>query len=58
METLDNQRGSGRKPPAYRHFSPRNQGVVRIAGKDYYLGVYQSQDSWREYHKILAERFF
>jgi len=31
--------------------------VVRIAGKDYYLGVYQSQDSWREYHKLLAEHF-
>ena len=42
METLDNQRGSGRKPQAYRHFLHRHQAVVRIAGKDYYLGVVQS----------------
>ena len=58
METLDHQRGSGRKPPAYRHFVPRNQAVVGVAGKNYYLGVYQSQDSWLEYHRIQAERFF
>ena len=58
MESLNSQRGSARKPPAYRHFKPRNQGVVRIAGKDYYLGEYQSQESWRRYSQLLAELFF
>jgi len=58
MESLNSQRGSARKPPAYRHFKPRNQGVVRIAGKDYYLGEYQSQESWRRYNQLLAELFF
>ena len=58
MESLNSQRGSARKPPAYRHFKPRNQGVVRIAGKDYYLGEYQSQESWRRYNQLLADLFY
>ncbi len=58
MELPSEKRGPARKPPAYRHFKPRNQGVVRIAGKDYYLGEYQSQQSWRRYNQLLAELFF
>ena len=58
MDLPDGKRGAARKPPAYRHFKPRNQGVVRIAGKDYYLGEYQSQESWRRYNQLLAELFF
>ncbi|MFM8933314.1 MAG: hypothetical protein ACKOS8_15710, partial [Gemmataceae bacterium] len=58
MELPSEKRGPARKPPAYRHFKPRNQGVVRIAGKDYYLGEYQSQESWRRYNQLLAELFF
>ena len=58
MELPSEKRGPAKKPPAYRHFKPRNQGVVRIAGKDYYLGEYQSQESWRRYNQLLAELFF
>ena len=58
MDLPDGKRGPAKKPPAYRHFKPRNQGVVRIAGKDYYLGEYQSQESWRRYNQLLAELFF
>ena len=58
MELPSEKRGPARKPPAYRHFKPRNQGVVRIAGKDYYLGEYQSQESWRRYNQLLAEHFY
>jgi len=58
MELPSEKRGPARKPPAYRHFKPRNQGVVRIAGKDYYLGEYQSLESWRRYNQLLAELFF
>lgn len=58
MDLPSEKRGPAKKPPAYRHFKPRNQGVVRIAGKDYYLGEYQSQESWRRYNQLLADLFY
>ena len=43
--------------PAYRHYKPKDLGVVRIDGRDHYLGKYGSADSWEKYHRLLAERF-
>jgi integrase len=44
-----------RKPPAYRHYKPKDLAVVRIGGKDFYLGKYDSPESWQEYHRRVAE---
>lgn len=44
-----------KKDPQYRHFKPRNLAVVRIDGKDCYLGPFQSPSSWEKYHRLLAE---
>jgi integrase len=41
--------------PAYRHFKPRNLAVVRIRGKDIYLGKFESPASWEKYHRLIAE---
>jgi hypothetical protein len=41
--------------PKYRHYKPKNLGVVRIDGKDYYLGTYDSPESWEKYHRLIAE---
>lgn len=50
MKTLTQPR-----TPAYRHFKPKNLGVVRINGKDFYLGKYDSPESWEKYHRLIAE---
>jgi integrase len=42
--------------PKYRHYRPKNLAVVRIDGKDHYLGKHNSPESWERYHRILAER--
>jgi integrase len=42
--------------PAYRHYKPKNLAVVRIDGRDFYLGKYDSPESWRRYHQLLADR--
>ena len=31
--------------PKYRHYKPKNLGVVRIDGRDIYLGKYNSPES-------------
>jgi hypothetical protein len=31
-----------RKLPKYRHYKPKDLAVVRIDGRDYYLGKYDS----------------
>lgn len=43
------------RAPKYRHFKPRNQGVVRLDGKDIYLGPYNSPESLEKYHRLIAE---
>lgn len=43
--------------PKYRHYVPKDLAVVRIGGKDHYLGKYGSAESWEKYHRLLAERF-
>ena len=42
--------------PKYRHCKPKNLGVVRIDGKDHYLGKFGSPASYEKYHRLLAER--
>jgi len=41
--------------PKYRHYKPKNLGVVRIQGRDFYLGRYDSPESWEKYHRLIAE---
>jgi len=42
--------------PKYRHFKPKNLGVVRLDGHDFYLGKFDSPESWQKYYRLLAER--
>ncbi len=44
------------KPPKYRLHKVRNLAVVRIDGRDYYLGRYDSPESWEKYYRLLTER--
>ena len=44
-----------RRIPAYRHQKARNLAVVRIDGKDFYLGEYDSPDSHAKYERLIAE---
>lgn len=41
--------------PKYRHYKPKNLAVVRIEGKDHYLGRYDSPESWEKYHRLVVE---
>src|SRR5689334_61633 len=41
--------------PKYRHYKPKNLAVVRIKGRDIYLGKHGSPESWQKYYKVLAE---
>lgn len=41
--------------PKYRLRKPSGRAVVTLAGKQHYLGKYNSAESRREYHRILAE---
>ena len=43
------------RPPKYRHYKPKNLAVVRIAGRDHYLGKYDSQASYQRYDRLVAE---
>ena len=43
------------RTPKYRHYKPKNLGVVRINGHDQYLGRYDSPESWELYHRLIAE---
>ena len=44
-----------RKIPAYRHQKARNLAVVRIDGKDVYLGEYDSPESKTKYERLISE---
>jgi integrase len=55
-EFMGRPKGSFKKQPKYRLHKPSGRGVVTIAGTDYYLpGVHDSEESWREYHRLTAE---
>jgi integrase len=41
--------------PKYRHYKPKNLGVVRIDGRDIYLGKYNSPESREAYNRAIAE---
>lgn len=43
------------RTPKYRHYKPKNLGVVRIDGRDIYLGAYGSPGSYEKYYRLLAE---
>jgi integrase len=45
------------KAPKYRHYKPKDLAVVRISGKDHYLGKFNSPESYEKYHRLLAERY-
>ena len=42
------------KPPKYTHHVPSGQARVRLRGKDYYLGLHGSPESYRRYAEFLA----
>jgi len=46
---------SQRRIPKYRHYKPKNLGVVRLDGRDIYLGKNDSAESWEKYHRLIAE---
>lgn len=41
--------------PKYRHYKPKDLGVVRIAGRDIYLGKYGSPESKERYRRVISE---
>ncbi len=41
--------------PKYRHYKPKNLAVVRLDGRDHYLGRHDSPESWQAYYQLLAE---
>jgi integrase len=44
-----------RRTPSYCHHKASGQAVVRINGKDHYLGTYGSPESHAEYDRLIAE---
>ncbi len=41
--------------PQYRHQKSRDLAVVRINGKDFYLGKYNSPESHAQYKRLIGE---
>lgn len=41
--------------PKYRHYKPKDLAVVRLDGKDHYLGKYDSEESREKYRRLVAE---
>jgi len=41
--------------PAYRYHKARDCAVVTLHGRDHYLGVFDSPESWEKYHRLVAE---
>jgi hypothetical protein len=41
--------------PKYRHYKPKDLAVVRLDGRDIYLGKYNSPQSREKYHRTIAE---
>jgi integrase len=42
------------QPPKYRHHKASGQALVVIDGAHRYLGIYNSEASWRLYHELIA----
>jgi len=43
------------RTPKYRHYKPKNLAVVRIDGRDHYLGEFGSEASRERYDRLIAE---
>lgn len=43
------------RTPKYRHYKPKDLAVVRLDGRDIYLGKYGTPESWEKYHRLVAE---
>jgi integrase len=41
--------------PKYRHYRPKDLAVVRIDGRDHYLGKHDSPESHAKYRRLVAE---
>ncbi|PHR92479.1 MAG: recombinase XerD [Blastopirellula sp.] len=41
--------------PKYRHYKPKNLGVVRLDGRDHYLEAYNTAESLERYNRLIAE---
>lgn len=41
--------------PKYRHYKPKDLAVVRLDGRDVYLGKFNSPDSREKYNRVIAE---
>src|SRR5256885_130066 len=41
--------------PGYCHHKGSGQAVVRLDGKDHYLGKFDSEESRQEYDRLIAE---
>lgn len=44
-----------RRIPSYRLHKPTGQAVVRLDGRDHYLGKHGSEASHEKYHRLIAE---
>jgi len=44
-----------RRVPKYRHYKPKDLGMVVIDGRAHYLGKYDSPESWERYHRLIAD---
>jgi integrase len=56
MPSPTSPRPRGRQgDPKYRHYKPKDLAVVRIDGRDIYLGRHGSPESWEKYYRVLAE---
>jgi hypothetical protein len=41
--------------PKYRQYKPKDLGVVRLDGRDVYLGKFNSPESLEKYHRLVAD---
>jgi len=46
---------SRRRIPKYRHYKPKDLGLVVIDGRQHYLGRYGTAESLAEYNRIVQE---
>jgi hypothetical protein len=46
---------ANRKVPSYRQHKAPGQAVVTLGGRDFYLGLYGTEISRREYDRLIAE---
>jgi integrase len=44
-----------RRVPSYRHYKPKNLGLVVIDGRQFYLGRYGTPESVAEYNRLIQE---